>query len=289
MVVLLSSCGANETTLTPSVIESSPELSETVPATQISTPTQPAPTPVPLVVSVNGEGITVVEYQDELVRFQTAVGRELTSDDEERVLDDLISQLLLAQAAAENGYKMTETVVQDRLDQLIDGMGGKAVFDDWLVSNNYVEDSFRGALARSISAAWMRDQIAASVPEAMDQVHAQQILVFDAQEANLILGRIQSGADFSALAFEYDPTARGDLGWFPRGYLLEPRVEEAAFELQPGQHSEVIETQTGYHIVFIIERDPARALDPDARLALQITALQEWLESRKAESDIQIR
>jgi parvulin-like peptidyl-prolyl isomerase len=231
----------------------------------------------------------VVEYQDELVRFQTAVGRELTSEDEERVLDDLISQLLLAQAAAENGYKMTETVVQDRLDQLIDGMGGKAVFDDWLVSNNYVEDSFRGALARSISAAWMRDQIAASVPEAMDQVHAQQILVFDAQEANLILGRIQSGADFSALAFEYDPTARGDLGWFPRGYLLEPRVEEAAFELQPGQHSEVIETQTGYHIVFIIERDPARALDPDARLALQITALQEWLESRKAESDIQIR
>lgn len=289
MVVLLSSCGANETTLTPSVIESSPELSETVPATQISTPTQPAPTPVPLVVSVNGEGITVVEYQDELVRFQTAVGRELTSEDEERVLDDLISQLLLAQAAAENGYKMTETVVQDRLDQLIDGMGGKAVFDDWLVSNNYVEDSFRGALSRSISAAWMRDQIAASVPEAMDQVHAQQILVFDAQEANLILGRIQSGADFSALAFEYDPTARGDLGWFPRGYLLEPRVEEAAFELQPGQHSEVIETQTGYHIVFIIERDPARALDPDARLALQITALQEWLESRKAESDIQIR
>ena len=289
MVVLLSSCKANETTLTPLVIESSPELSETVPATQISTPTQPAPTPVPLVVSVNGEGITVVEYQDELVRFQAAVGRELTSEDEERVLDDLISQLLLAQAAAENGYKMTETVLQDRLDQLIDGMGGKAVFDDWLVSNNYVEDSFRGALSRSISAAWMRDQIAASVPVAMDQVHAQQILVFDAQEANLILGRIQAGADFSALAFEYDPIARGDLGWFPRGYLLEPRVEDAAFELQPGQHSKVIETQTGYHIVFIIEKDPARALDPDARLALQTTALQEWLERRKAESDIQIR
>jgi peptidyl-prolyl cis-trans isomerase C len=79
---------------------------------------------------------------------------------------------------------------------------------------------------------------------------------------------------------------KGELGWFPRGYLLEPSLEEAAFVLQPGQYSDVIQTQAGYHILYLEERDPARPLSPDALLTLQERAVQDWLAKRKTESKI---
>jgi parvulin-like peptidyl-prolyl isomerase len=270
------------------ITESSTASSVTVQPVQTSTLQEPSPTPEPLVASVNGVGITMAEYQAELALYQAAVDRDLAQEDEELVLNDLIANLLLGQAAVENGFSLDDSVLQERLDLLVGKMGGKSAFDEWLAMSRYDEDKFQKALARSISAAWMRDHIAASVPEVMEQVHAQQILIFDVQEANDLVARLQAGADFAALAFEYDPVARGDLGWFPRGYLLEPEVEEAAFELEPGRISGVIETETGYHIIFIVEHDPERVIDPDARLTLQNAALLVWLESRLDEAEIQI-
>jgi peptidyl-prolyl cis-trans isomerase C len=103
-----------------------------------------------------------------------------------------------------------------------------------------------------------------------------------------VYGQLQNGADFAELAANYDPVAKGDLGWFPRGYLSEPALEEAAFSLQPGQYSNVIQTRLGYHILQVIERDPQRPLDPDARQVLQDKALQEWMSKARSQSDIQI-
>lgn len=286
--IFSSACTLSEKTATPVITESSIESPVTVQPTQTSTPQEPSPTPLPLAASVNGEGITIADYQAELALYQAAVDRDLVSEDEELVLNDLISNMLLGQAAVENGFSLEDSALQERVDQLVEKMGGKLTFDEWLTMSKYDEDSFITALARSISAAWMRDQIAASVSDIMEQVHAQQILVFDVQEANELTARLQAGADFAALAFEYDPVARGDLGWFPRGYLLEPEVEETAFELEPGQFSGVVETETGYHIIFVIERDQERVVDPDARLTLQSAALLEWLERRLDEAEIQI-
>ena len=45
-----------------------------------------------------------------------------------------------------------------------------------------------------------------------------------------------------SLAAEYDPVAEGELGWFPRGYLFDKELEDAAFGLQAGEYSQVIET-----------------------------------------------
>ena len=47
---------------------------------------------------------------------------------------------------------------------------------------------------------------------------------------------------------------RGDLGWVPRGYLLNEKIEEAAFGLTVGEHSEVIPTDVGFHIIRILAR-----------------------------------
>jgi parvulin-like peptidyl-prolyl isomerase len=65
-------------------------------------------------------------------------------------------------------------------------------------------------------------------------------------------------------------------------------VEEAAFQLQPGEISPLIESSVGFHIVQVIAREPARLLSPDARRVLQHKALQTWVKARRESSTIEI-
>jgi peptidyl-prolyl cis-trans isomerase C len=256
--------------------------------TRTLTPFQPSPTPQPLAARVNGEVIALDEFQAELARYQISVGTQLATEDEQRVINDMIDQLLLAQAAAEAGYSVDNTAVQDRMDELVGRLGSDQALVDWMARHGYTEESFRRDLARSIAAAWMRDQIAAGVPEAVEQVHARQILLYNSEDAVDVLARLSAGADFAALVEEYDPVAKGDMGWFPRGYLLDQELEAAAFALQPGEQSAVIETGIGFHILQVIEREAERKLEQNARLALQTKALKEWLVERRAQSEVEI-
>jgi peptidyl-prolyl cis-trans isomerase C len=285
VMLLLAACRGGVESPTPT-----PAFASPVPAqpTQTSTPFQPSPTPQPLAARVNGEEITLTRYQAELARYQAAVGTQLATEDEQRVINDMIDRTLLAQAAAETGFKVDATAVQSRIVQLISQLGSDQALVDWMASNGYTEESFRADLAQSLAAAWMRDKIVSSVPTTAEQVHARQILLYNSEDANKALAELSSGKDFAALAAQYDPVAKGDLGWFPRGYLTDQKLEEVAFSLQPGESSQVIETKIGYHVLQVIERDPSRALDPDARLTLQMQALGKWLADRRANSEIQI-
>jgi peptidyl-prolyl cis-trans isomerase C len=112
-------------------------------------------------------------------------------------------------------------------------------------------------------------------------------LLYNSTQANDVFAQLQSGQDFERLANLYDPVTGGELGWFPRGYLTDKTLEEAAFSLEIGQFSQVIQTPIGFHILSVIERDPNRALEPNARLILQEQALSTWLQQRMAQSEIQ--
>jgi hypothetical protein len=81
------------------------------------------------------------------------------------------------------------------------------------------------------------------------------------QQAEALRARAAGGESFDALAREHsqDPgsAARGgDLGFFSRGRMVQP-FEEAAFELQPGEISPVVETPFGYHVIQVEERRQA--------------------------------
>jgi peptidyl-prolyl cis-trans isomerase D len=69
------------------------------------------------------------------------------------------------------------------------------------------------------------------------------------------------GADFAALATKYsedDSNSKkgGDLDYFPRGQMV-PEFDKVAFELQPGQISDIVKTQFGFHIIKLVDKKPA--------------------------------
>jgi peptidyl-prolyl cis-trans isomerase D len=107
-----------------------------------------------------------------------------------------------------------------------------------------------------------------------EQVRARHILISptgegataDAaarQKAESLLARLRAGEDFAALAqrFSDDPPTKehgGDLGWFSRGAMLEP-VERAVFAMRPGEISDPVKSEVGYHIIHLIEHTPLSA------------------------------
>ena len=241
-------------------------------------------------ISVNGEAISIAEFEAELARYQKAqTGLGKTASPEQAaqaVRDEFVDTLLLVQGAAAQDFLVDDAVLQARIDTLAAQVGGADNLLAWESAHGYTESDFRSVLRRQVAAAWMRDQIAASVPVTAEQVHVKQILLYNAGDAQQALSDLVTGWDFSDLAAQWDPVAKGELGWFPRGYLSSQVIEDAAFALQPGKYSAVIQDETGYHILYLVELDPARPLSPDALLTLKEHAVQSWLTQRRNESTI---
>ena len=277
---LFTACVGNPPTPTPT------------PVPPTTTPLPPTPTSLPMALRINGEGILITDYDEEFKRLDAAakaLGKPSTPEELKTTLIDEFSGMeLLNQAAKKGGFSITEADIATHIAQLSQSMGGDAAFNAWLQNNFYSLDSYKRYLTRDLGAAWQRDQIIKSMPATMEQVHARQIFFSREESANGYRQQVDNGTDFSMLAVAADPLTKGDLGWFPRGYLLQPEVEEAAFQLQPGQVSPVIKSAIGFHLVQVLERDPARQLDPDARLVLESKAITDWVTKAKAEAKIEL-
>jgi peptidyl-prolyl cis-trans isomerase C len=274
--------GQPTATLTPLPIAST--------ATTVPTPTQ---TPEPLALRVNGDGITLVEYNADLKQLQEAdqlLGKNSTAEQQrQQVLDNFTATLLLAQGAVTDGFILDDAALKAEMERLSGEMGSEQALTDWINKYGYSPAIFSSALRRQMAAAWERDHIAAQVPQQAEQIHARQILTQAETVANRALEQVNlPGVNFAAQAQRYDPVTGGDLGWFPRGYLLQPEVEQAAFALQPGEISPVIKSQVGYHIIQVIAREPSRALSADARRVLQHKAIQDWVNKQREASKVEV-
>lgn len=95
-----------------------------------------------------------------------------------------------------------------------------------------------------------------------EEIRASHILVKEKALADEIAGKISSGGDFAELAAEHGTDGTkdrgGDLGWFIEGDMI-PEFSVAAFALTPGQVSEPVETQFGWHLIKLADRRPRAA------------------------------
>jgi peptidyl-prolyl cis-trans isomerase D len=115
--------------------------------------------------------------------------------------------------------------------------------------------------------------------------------------AEEILKQVKGGADFAALARkmsedEGSKDKGGDLDYFGRGSMVPP-FEAAAFALSPGQTSELVRSEHGFHIIKVVDKRPevTRSLD-EVRSQIQERLLaqkvNDQLGDRAAELDARI-
>ena len=119
------------------------------------------------------------------------------------------------------------------------------------------------------------------------------------QEASAIRARIVAGADFASEAKEHSEGSQkasgGDWGWAERS-VLRRELADAAFSLEPGGTSEVIETPEAFYVLRVSERRPAGSkslADVREQIAKQLlqeaqaAAMQNWLKTLRGNALIQ--
>jgi peptidyl-prolyl cis-trans isomerase C len=307
IVLLLAACGGDDpapdpTTLPTAVTENT--TGEAAPQEVAATPTDTAVPPTatpsqPLAATVNGAPLYLSVYEQELARYEQAQAQTGTTDNpdyRDTVLQALIERLLIMQAAEAAGIVVTPDMVDGQLAELRASANGDDNFNAWLEANQWTEAEFREALAAEMIAGQMRDQVTADVPRAVEQVNARYIQVDDAALAQELHQRAINGDDFAFLAQQNSldrvtGEIGGELGFFARGSLLVPQVEEAAFALQPGEVSDVIavtgeDGRQTFYLVQVIAREPQRALESNMLYAALQADFEAWLADLWQQADI---
>jgi parvulin-like peptidyl-prolyl isomerase len=106
-----------------------------------------------------------------------------------------------------------------------------------------------------------------------------------------VLIKLQGGQNFSSLAALYSldrgsKDQGGDLGFFPRGVMAQP-IENVAFALNPGQISGILHTDFGYHIIQVVEKDPARQVADELLAPWRQTTFSNWLSTQRTTAKIE--
>jgi parvulin-like peptidyl-prolyl isomerase len=212
-------------------------------------------TPPDVVVRVGERMLTLADFKRYLERNAGTDLAQLTGEVASAMLDQYVEEIVVSEYAAANGVE----VPAEKIAEAVRNDGGATVVEK--------RDEMRRA--RLIA------DLAAKVPEPADEqvrtyyeqrqaefrsgeeVRVRQILVHDEALANDIVKQLKSGADFGELSSRHSvaPNAKrgGEIGFVSRGEL--PKMfEDEIFRLQTGQVSDVIRTDTSFHIFRVDER-----------------------------------
>lgn len=140
---------------------------------------------------------------------------------------------------------LTEEAYRTGLETYLKNMN--AFFD-------FTEADLREVVYNEVLREKVREAVIADVPTEEEQVNLRALLLPDEETAQQALEELRAGKEMEAVANELSATFAGDLGWVSRGQTV-PEFEEAAFSLEPGEISEPVQTDFGWHIIEVLERD----------------------------------
>jgi parvulin-like peptidyl-prolyl isomerase len=251
---------------------------------------------------VNGQEISLADYLREVerrkagllqrgVNLNTPEGQAQLEQAKQLLLDNMIDDMLVLQDAAKQGIAISDAELDAELQKNVSAVGGQAKFEERLKIEGQTLDEARSTLRMQLLYQKMLAKVVGNLQTA-EQVRARHILVDSAATAQALLTQIQAGADFAQIAQQSSQDAftkanGGDLDWVARGTLPAKEVEDAAFALQPGQISNVVQSAFGYHLVQVLERDPARKLEGELLVKVQKQAVEDWLNGLRAQAKVQ--
>ncbi|MBL7198859.1 MAG: peptidylprolyl isomerase [Anaerolineae bacterium] len=297
VVIVLAGCASRETVPPPV-----PYVGLTPTAPQV--PSSTTVSGEALAAAVDGHPVYAHDYQKWVSEWEAAFMSqsaslaeqeklEMLAQGRRQVLDVMIEQALIEQAAEREGVSIPDTEVESVIARDIEENGGQEQFNAWLKANNWTRQEYTARQHSMMLSSLMFERVTGSVPTKAEQVHARHILVESEAEARSLLAQLQGGADFATVARQssLDPSTKesgGDLGFFPRGTLVVTAVEDAAFELPVGQISDVIQSAMGYHIVQVIERVQDMPLSEESWQELREATFRRWVSELWESADIEI-
>jgi peptidyl-prolyl cis-trans isomerase C len=213
------------------------------------------------------------------------------------VLDDLIGNRLLYKDLAAQNKAATPKEVDDQIAAIRAQFKSDEEFEKMLTARGFDRDRLKREVAESLTVnKWVENTVIPSLQVSDEEakkfydanqermvrpesVRARHILVAvpaDAtaeqkaekkKQAEALRAKIAGGEDFAAVAKassdDKGSGARGgELGWLRRGQTV-PAFDQAAFSLEPGKLSDVVESKFGYHIIEVEEKKPAGKLTFD--------------------------
>lgn len=285
-----------------------------------ATPPPPKPVPAELpdpVADVNGDVIGRAEFENAIKAVEVRAGGPVPADRRDQilrdVLDDLVAYRLLRQEVARRQLTVPDSAVEERLQSLRSQFDSKASFERALAQQQMTVEKLReDARTDLLVDRLLQDEVTSKIavkpsdvsafyeanPDRFQQpesMRASHILVgvppnADAASRAKLRARAEealraarAGQDFARLARRYSQDASaeqgGDLGFFPRGQMV-PAFDAAAFALAPGQISDLVETEFGFHVIKAVEKRPARTV-PFVEAAPQIQAYLEDEQRRE--------
>ncbi len=257
---------------------------------------------------------------------------EITAQVRQQVLSDMIEESLIDQAAKRLGITVTDGEVEGMIQDVMNTRGlTPGELNERIAQEGLSMDTYRKQLRshfykmkilnrevkskivvtdEEIGAYYREHQ---DLYEGREAARIRQILLIvtpgatgqekEAQRAKAedLLGRLRSGASFSELAMANSQgpaaAAGGDLGFVEKGVML-PEVDRAAFSMNRGETSDVIETRVGFHIIQVLDRRGA-GLKPVEEVRDEIrekiggakmeTKFEEWLEDQRKKAHIDVR
>ncbi|URK19182.1 peptidylprolyl isomerase [Thalassospira sp. GO-4] len=246
-----------------------------------------AQSPVGVAAVVNDDPISIIDLVERIklvaVSSNIRMTPEKSNEIAPQILQQLINETLQLQEAERRGIEVTEADIT-RGKTLIEQNAGlpDGTLDAFLeqrgIAPGTIENQIRPQVAWQRLLGSMRSQV--EISEAEIDENLQRIInnqgkprnrvqeIFlpvdnpqDStrvyQTAQEVLGALQQGADFSALARQFSASASaangGDLGWLYAGELAGD-LQQAVNQLEPGNVSAPIQTIRGYYIIKLLDR-----------------------------------
>jgi peptidyl-prolyl cis-trans isomerase C len=208
-----------------------------------------------------------------------------------RQLNELIGNLLVYQESKKRTIENMDEKVEQRVKDLEEKYGAGQGMARYLKMRGMTMDGLRGSLEASVRVdEYLKEQgvLEPEIPEdriremydadpesfsTTETVRVSHILIAvdgqagteekqqARQEAEEIRKEILAGGDFAAMAKAHSDdkiaSGSGDLGYIKKGYMP-AAFDEVAFSLEKDTVSEVVETKFGYHVIKVVDRQPAR-------------------------------